>query len=1207
MTTKSPKRVRGRNTTSSSAVIEQKSKKNTKPSSPMEAHEETTVGATARENPENAPENANKSKDFVIDPLAIEQPSVPAPPSIEPSSTTDLTGDVRLVPAPAIVGIGASAGGLEALEQFLRQVPEKSGAAFVIVQHRDPHHKDMLVELLQRCTPMHVVTVTDGLHIEPDHVYVSPANRDLSLLHGTLHLVLQTSPHGLNLPIDYFFRAMAEDQYERSIGVVLSGMGSDGSLGIRAIKEKGGAVFVQDPAVAQFDGMPRSAIETGVADVIASADDLPHRIMAYLQHTTFISRPVAHYEDKVGGSLEKVFVLLRAQTGNDFSLYKRSTIYRRTERRMGLHQIDSVAHYVRFLRENPREVELLFKELLIGVTSFFRDPTAWEHLKNEVMPALLASRPTGGVLRAWVPGCSTGEEAYSMAMIFREALDPLKAITNVTLQIFATDLDRDAIERARLGSYPDNIAADVSPERLRRFFVKEEFGYRVTKEIREMVVFAPQNLIMDPPFTKLDILSCRNLLIYLSSELQKKLIPLFHYSLNPGGILFLGSAETIGVYSNLFSPLDVKARIYRCLDETVSTIPVDFPASKGHFLPTVGDVDPDSGAPGKSSPPNLQLLVDRVIVQRFSPIGVLCSEKGDILYVSGRSGKYLEPAVGRANLNIFAMARAGLRYELSSAFSAALREDSVITVPRVKIGTNGGTQIIDLTVQKLNEPKELRGTVLVIFTDVHAQHSPAKQITTRDEASRIGELEEDLQRAREEVQTTREEMQTSQEELKSTNEELQSTNEELQSTNEELTTSKEEMQSLNEELQTVNHELQAKVDELSRSNNDMKNLLNSTDIATLFLDGELRVRRFTPPTTRIIKLIPGDTGRRITDLASELNYPNLAEDAREVLRTLIFKEKQVATWDGRWFSVRIMPYRTLENVIDGVVITFTDVTSALALELELREQAGQLRQLAESLPTLVWGSRSDGACEYLNRQWVDYTGIPDVEQLGYGWIEQVHPEDREQVREEWRSSVKKGTRLDIAFRIRRADGVYRWFKTRAVPIRDAQGTILKWYGTSTDIDDLKRGDEKRTSLLGKLTTILDSGSEGVLILDRSLMVERVNEAAERLLKCQRKDVIGKHFVDAFPELVGSVLEEKLRQGLRDGATSSFKWQVGTGESSSRLQVRIDLDSDARDVLIFLSNDGTQPANQSDVPGGGKDDQREHPRQIPGPDGASSTG
>jgi two-component system CheB/CheR fusion protein len=487
------------------------------------------------------------------------------------------------VPAPSnafpIVGIGASAGGLEALESFLRHTPDGTGMAFVVVQHLDPTHKGMLVELLQRWTKMPVAQVKDNMPAEADHVYVIPPNSDMSILHGTLHLLPQQSPRGLNLPIDFFFRSLAEDQQERGIGVILSGMGTDGTLGLRAIKEKTGAAFVQSIGSAKFDGMPRSAIETGLADVVAPAEELPGRIIAYRRHATHFGHPEAGIEERAHGALEKVFVLLRAQTGTDFSLYKRSTIYRRIERRMGLHQIDSIPSYVRYLRDNPREIDLLFKELLIGVTSFFRDAGAWDYLRNEALPQLLATRGQG-VLRAWVPGCSTGEEAYSLAIAFKEAIEPFKAVRNLSLQIFATDLDGDAIDHARVGVYPDNIAADVSADRLRRFFTQEERGFRVRKDIREMVVFATQNIISDPPFTKLDILSCRNLLIYLSSELQKKLIPLFHYSLLPGGLLFLGSAETVGTFTNLFSPFDPRTRLYRRLEQPAVAVPVEFPATR---------------------------------------------------------------------------------------------------------------------------------------------------------------------------------------------------------------------------------------------------------------------------------------------------------------------------------------------------------------------------------------------------------------------------------------------------------------------------------------------------------------------------------------------------------------------------------------------------------------------------------------------------
>jgi two-component system CheB/CheR fusion protein len=568
------------------------------------------------------------------------------------------------------------------------------------------------------------------------------------------------------------------------------------------------------------------------------------------------------------------------------------------------------------------------------VTSFFRDPEAWEHLQKDEIPALLAERRAGGVLRAWVPGCSTGEEAYSLAIVFKEAVAEVRPAQNYSLQIFATDLDKDSIERARQGNYPTNITSDVSAGRLGRFFAKEEQGYRVCQEIRDSVVFATQDIIMDPPFTKLDILSCRNLLIYLSPELQMKLLPLFHYSLSPGGILFLGSAETLGPVADLFAPKSSKTRIYRRLDTTSRATAVEFPASF-HVRPR----NADAPAGTTASPANLQTCSEQLLLARYSPAAVLTNQQGDILYISGRTGKYLEPAAGKANWNIHAMAREGLRHELGRAFQKILRARAPAGAAqiRVRLSHANVVQTVDVTIELLHEPRAMRGMVMIVFADVAvspAEEPSGKSGKTSPAAAR---LEQELGYARDELRSLREEMQTSQEELKSANEELQSTNEELQSTNEELTTSKEEMQSLNEELQTLNHELQIKVDDESRANNDMRNLLDSTDIATLFLDEGLKVRRFTPQMTKIIKLIPSDVDRPITDLASDLIYPELASDAQTVLRTLVFKETQVKTNDARWFSARIMPYRTLDNRIDGLVITFADITAAKTLEATLRQ------------------------------------------------------------------------------------------------------------------------------------------------------------------------------------------------------------------------------------------------------------------------------
>ena len=873
-----------------------------------------------------------------------------AEPSVAKTSPPESSPAADTLP---IVGIGASAGGLEALVQFLEQVPPASGLAFVIVQHLDPTRKCFMVDLLQRATPMKVVEITDRMPVQGDHVYVIPPNRDLSILNGVLLLLEPVVARGLRLPIDYFFRSLADDQQERSLGVILSGMGSDGALGLRAIKERAGAVFVQTPASAKCDSMPRSAIDAGLADVVAPPEELPAKILAYLQHVPMLKpRPGLGVEDADLTGLEKVVLLLRTKTGHDFSLYKKSTLYRRIERRMGLQQLSQITDYIRALRESPQELDLLFNELLIGVTSFFRDAPVWEQLKMEVIPALLAQRPDGGMLRAWVPACSTGEEAYSLAIVFREVVEQANPGVRASLQIFATDLDKDAINKARGGLYPANIATDVSAARLHRFFLEEGAGFKVAKEIREMVIFAPQNLVMEPPFTKLDVLSCRNLLIYLETELQKRLFPLFHYSLNPGGILVLGSAESIGQATDLFEPLPGKTRLYRRTSVSPRADQIDFPTGVARARGSAPAVPP-STTKGLPFVPNLEALADRLLRQRYSPAAVLTTHQGDILFFSGKTRPYLDPPSGKTNFNLFAMARPGLDLALNEAFHKAVRQNAEVTLKAIRVEGGRDAPVVDIHVQPLAEPDTVPGLVLVIFEDTAA--SPTAKAPGRAARHAVvpgvqfAALVQELQQARQELQNTREEMQASQEELKSANEELQSMNEELQSTNEELTTSKEEMQSMNEEMQTTNHELRAKVDESARASDDLKNMLNSSDIATLFLDTELRVRRFTSQTARLIKLIPGDVGRLITDLATELDYPQLAEDARESLRSLVSHERQVPAHDGHWFTVRILPYRTQDNRIDGVVVTFIDIGLAKALEVVVREALQVLQSPATDL------------------------------------------------------------------------------------------------------------------------------------------------------------------------------------------------------------------------------------------------------------------
>jgi len=825
---------------------------------------------------------------------------------------------------------------LEALELFFANVPVNSGMAFVVVQHLDPNRHGMLPELLQRITPMVVKQAANRMKIEPDCIYVIPPNKDLAVLHDTLYLLDPVAPRGLRLPIDAFFSSLAKDRGERAIGIILSGMGADGTAGLRAIKEHGGLALAQAPDSAKFGAMPSSAIEAELTDLVAPPGDLARLLLARLAHphqpsTTETPSQLENSEKK--SAFDKICILLRAQTGHDFSLYKKSTVYRRIERRMGIHRLNAIAEYVRFLQTNPQEIDLLFKELLIGVTNFFRDPAAWAYLAEKILPELIRSNPNGNLFRAWVAGCSSGEEAYTLAMIFREAVDLVKPPGRVELQIFATDLDPDAIARARQGNYPASIATDVSPERLSRFFREENGNFRICQEIRQMVVFAPHNITMDPPFTRLDILTCRNLLIYLGADLQRKLLPLFHYSLKPGGTLFLGSAESIGNFDDLFIPIESKARIYRREQVESKSMNVDFPTR--HSLDSFTPLPPPLP---NMSPPNLQLLANQLLLQKFSPASVLTNAEGDVLFINGRTGKYLEPAAGKANWNIHAMAREGLRQELILALPKALRTGETVVIRNLCIGGNDEAQVVDLTVYPIVEPPQLKGMVMIVFHEAApVKPAPRRRTGKQTDDARVQDLEMALQNARAEIQSIREEMQTSHEELKSANEELQSTNEELQSTNEELTTSKEEMQSLNEELQMVNVELQSKVDELSATSNDMKNLLNSTDIATVFLDDKLHVRRFTSQATAIFKLIPGDLGRPLTDIVHELDYPELKNDAEQVLKTLVFSEKQIASRDNRWYVVKILPYRTLENVIDGVVITFIDISEAKHLESELRK------------------------------------------------------------------------------------------------------------------------------------------------------------------------------------------------------------------------------------------------------------------------------
>ncbi|MGV8962522.1 MAG: chemotaxis protein CheB [Candidatus Saccharimonadaceae bacterium] len=914
-----------------------------------------------------------------------------------------------------IVGVGASAGGLEALEQLLRNVPDNSGMAYVVIQHLDPTQKGMLPEILQRISKIKVFQVEDNMKVQPNCVYVIPPNKSMSILNGVLYLFEPIESRGMRLPIDFFLLSLADDQKEHAVGVILSGMGSDGCIGIKAIKEKNGIVIVQEPDTAKFDSMPRNAINSVFADIIAPPHEIHLKLTEFIEHI-----PHVKSDQDVGRSnksaLDKIFILLRLHTGNDFSQYKKNTVYRRIERRMSVHKIDEIESYVQFLQDNPKEVHILFKELMIGVTNLFRDHLVWEKLKETILNLKVDQLQSGTTIRAWIPGCSTGEEAYSMAIILKEIMEQINPQGRFTMQLFATDLDNEAILTARKGMFPLNIESDVSPQRLSRFFTKTEDSYRINTEIRETIVFAQHNIIMHPPFTNIDIISCRNLLIYLDPELQKKLLAMFYYSLNPDGILLLGNSETLGSQSHLFTTENSSLKIYKRstfnLDPKLFDFPSSFSKQKITNFEKKATDEPIF---------NIEKLADQLLLHQFSPAGVLVNEKGDILYIKGHIGKYLEPAVGKANMNIFAMLKSGFQNEFIIAFKNAIMKKKSAILHNVKISTDGKESIANVNIHWINKPEALNGKILITFTDVAqiAEKKTYSKIENQNADSfREKELEEGLLLAREEIQSILEEMQTSQEELKSTNEEMQSTNEELQSTNEELTTSKEEMQSLNEELQTVNAELQSKVDDYYRVNNDMKNLLNSTDIATLFLDKNLNIRRYTNQATKIFKLIKSDIGRPFTDQVSQLIYHELAEDAREVLKTLTFIEKQIPTKDGLWLSTRIMPYRTLDNKIDGLVITFINTSDLKEAKDNLSEISQMFRILLNATNDVIINLSIDWKIQEFNSSAEVFFGLKYDKVVNQNFIDLFVPKVfRKRTEQQLNQILKEGDMHKIEMKV----------------------------------------------------------------------------------------------------------------------------------------------------------------------------------------------
>lgn len=1065
----------------------------------------------------------------------------------------DQNADKRTVP---VIGIGASAGGLGALEALLPAIKAGSGLAYVIVQHLSPDYESVLPALLERNSPLPVAAAKEGAVIEADHIYVIPPNTSLTLVDDRLHLAPPTEQRAQRTPIDGFFLSLAAARGESAAGVILSGTGSDGTLGLRAIKENGGLTLAQEGA--EYDGMMRSAVRSGAVDFVLPLDRIPVKLADYFNHLEGNRHGDAA---AVADHLAQVCSLLRARTGHDFSGYKDKTLGRRVQRRMQVLQVDSVPDFIERLRKDPREIDLLLQDLLIGVTNFFRDPPAFVALAEHVIPRLFDGKGPDDTVRVWVTGCSTGEEAYSIAILLHEHLPKGRGAPR--LQIFASDIDEHALQIARLGRYSATIAKDVPPGRLERYFVREDGTYRIVADLREICLFSSHNLLRDAPFSRLDLISCRNLLIYLTAELQNRLIPLFHYALNEGGYLFLGSSENLTRHTRLFSTVDKSHRIFRRRNQLERRLP-QFPLTAPDALVRRSGPLQQTPTPQES----LQALAERDLLDRYSPPYVIINADGDVLHGSARTGKYLELSAGVPKLDIFSMARHGLRPDLRAGVHKAASSGQPVLQKNVVIGTNGGRQSIDLFIHPLRSGAAHEPLYMVVFQDIgsirSAVEAEAAAFDEEDvESANLRQMETELRAAKERLQTTTEELESANEELKSGNEELSSMNEELQSANEELETSKEELQSINEELQTVNAELNAKVEELSRTNSDIANLLESTQIATVFVDRDLHVKSFTPAAKEVFRLVESDIGRPIGHVRARFQADTLEEDAERVLRTLASVERPIESGDsGQRYVMRMMPYRTVDNVIAGVVLTFVDVTKMTAAEARIDELTRDLRHRISNLETLldmvpvgivILEDRQRGDQLRVNRYGAQLLGDGLAGEAGAGLRlmkadMRLFKDGRELPPDEHplQLAVRSGeAAASFEGQLLRADGERRDVMILSAPLLGDGSGARGGIAAVVDISERKHAEARQQVLLYELQHRVKN------------IIATISALANRTL---RGDVTARQFVDAFQGRLGSM-------GATHELLSRTDWRGAQLAELIRSALRSHVAPDAGNVMV----------------------------------------
>jgi len=855
----------------------------------------------------------------------------------------------------SVVGIGASAGGLEAVTALLHDLPINTGMAFVLVQHLAPTHESMLSELLSRATTMPVMEIKDGMLVESNHFYVIPPNTNLGILHGTLHLMPRSDEKGQHLPIDFFLRSLAKEESSQAIGVILSGSASDGVLGLMEIKAEGGITFAQDEASAAHSSMPHSAIAAGCVDFVLPPKQIALELARigkhpYLKH---VNTETEHALPGEEDNLHKIFLLLRQSTGNDFTYYKQSTILRRIKRRILLHKLERLDDYVRYLQQTPTEVEALFRDLLINVTSFFRDPEVFDGLKNLVFPTIVKDRPDALPIRIWVAGCSTGEEVYSIAIALFEFLGDMA--NNTPVQFFATDLDEQAVEKARSGIYPATISEAVSAQRLQRFFTKVEKGYQISKQIRDICIFAKQNVFKDPPFSRLDLISCRNLLIYLSPVLQKKIMPIFNYALNNKGFLLLGNSETIGRHADLFRLADKQIKLYEkksvpsALHFNMSDLSMTNAVDTHRYI-----AQGEQGATWTSL--DIQREADRIVLKKYAPCGVVVNEDLEVVQFRGHTGVFLEPASGEASLNLLKLARNGLQIELRNIIHQAMEKNSSVCSSDIHLRDKGKIKNISIEVEPILGPANQSRFYLVLFKEIMStaakktkQKDTSPTIDITDESVEIKRLQQEINATHEYMHTVIEQQEVANEELTSANEEIQASNEELQSTNEELETAKEELQSSNEELATVNDELASRNAELEELSNDLSNLITGLSIPIVMVNENLQIRRFSQAAEKLLNLIAADQGRPISHIKANINVPELEQALLRVIDSVKTEEVEVQDSQGYWYKVQIHPYKTLDNKISGALIAFIDIN----VMKESLDAAQQARQFSEAIVSAI--------------------------------------------------------------------------------------------------------------------------------------------------------------------------------------------------------------------------------------------------------------